>query len=300
MMLMNRKIILTGATGLIGQNLCAKLISQGDEITIFTRNPGGAKKIILDETEIVEWNHNNPDEWKDYLEGKDAIIHLAGASLAAKRWNENYKLEIYNAIRNCGVKPKVFITASAVGYYGNRGDDLLIEESQPGEDFLAKLCYDWENEAEKVEQFDVRNVSLRIGLVLSKKGGVLKQFLIPFKLFIGGPLGNGNQWFPWIHIDDLLNILVYTLNNESLKRSVNSVSPGIVKMKDFASTLGNVLHRPSLFPVPKLLLRIIAGEIADSIVSGQRISVDKLLKSGFDFKFDNLTDALKDLLKTNR
>jgi uncharacterized protein (TIGR01777 family) len=222
--------------------------------------------MTVDHSEIVEWNHNNPDEWKDYLEGKDAIIHLAGASLAAKRWNENYKLEIYksriestknlvNAIRKCEVKPKVFITSSAVGYYGNRGDDLLIEENQPGEDFLAKLCYDWENEAEKVERSDVRNVSLRIGFVLSQKGGVLKQFLIPFKLFIGGPLGNGNQWFPWIHIDDLVNILVYTLNNESLKRSVNSVSPGIVKMKDFASTLGNVLHRPSLFPVPKLLLR---------------------------------------------
>ncbi|MCH7962443.1 MAG: TIGR01777 family protein [Bacteroidetes bacterium] len=305
---MNNKIIVTGATGLIGRILCSKLLEQGNEITIFTRNPEAAKKTIKFAKKYVKWNYNNPEEWKDYLNETDSIIHLAGTNLGAKRWNYKFKKELFNSriestrqlvntIKNCENKPKSFITASAVGFYGDRGEEVLIEKSNPGKDFLSNLCSEWEKEAEKIEDQNVRRVSLRIGLVLSSEGGVLKKFLPPFKIFLGGPLGNGKQWFPWIHIEDLINILIHTIKTESLQGPVNIASPGIVRMKDFATSLGKVLQRPSFFQVPKFILKIAVGEFANAIVSGQKVSVDKLLNSGYNFRFTDLENALKNLLE---
>ncbi len=303
-----KKIIVTGATGLIGRKLCSKLLEQGNEITIFTRNPEAAKKVIRGAKKYVKWNYNNPEEWKDYLNETDSVIHLAGTNLGAKRWNNEFKKELFNsriestrqlvnAIKKCGNKPKSFITASAVGYYGDRGDEVLIEKSNPGKDFLSNLCSEWEKEAEKIEDQNVRRVSLRIGLTLSNEGGVLKKFLPPFKIFLGGPLGNGKQWFPWIHIEDLINILIHTIKTESLQGPVNVASPGIVRMNDFATSLGKILKRPSLLPVPKFAIRIAAGELGKYAVMSQRTSVEKILNSGYKFKFEKLEDALRDLLK---
>jgi len=305
---MKKEIIITGATGLIGRKLCSKLLEQGNEITIFTRNPEAAKKVAKGATKYVRWNYHKPEEWKDYLNETDSVIHLAGSNLGAKRWNYEFKKELFNSridstkqlvntIKTCENKPKSFITASAVGYYGDRGDEVLIEKSNPGKDFLSNLCYEWEKEAEKIEDQNVRRVSLRIGLTLSNEGGVLKKFLPPFKIFLGGPLGNGKQWFPWIHIEDLINILIHTIKTESLQGPLNAASPGIVRMNDFATSLGKVLHRPSIFQVPKFILKIAVGEFADAIVSGQKVSVTKLLNSGYEFKFENLEESLRDLLK---
>jgi len=302
-----KKILITGATGLIGTKICKKLISDRKEITVFTRNPERAKKVLPGVKNFIEWNYERIDDWMDMLNGKDAIINLAGANLGAKRWNDKYKRKIYDsriistrnlveAIKHCNTKPKVFISASAVGYYGDRGNEILTEESKTGEDFTASLCSDWEKEAAKIEEYNVRRASLRIGLVLSKEGGVLKKFLLPFKLFIGGPLGSGQQWFPCIHIDDLTDFIIYTLMNEQLTGPINCASPEIVTMKEFAKTLGQQLHRPALLPVPKFMLKIIKGEIADAAVSSQKLSVKKITDSGFNFKFGNLKDALRDLL----
>ena len=305
---MNKKIIVTGATGLIGRKLCSKLLEQGNEITIFTRNPEAAKKAMKDAKKYVKWNYNNPEEWKDYLNETDSVIHLAGTNLGAKRWNYDFKKELYNSriestrqlvntIKNCEDKPKSFITASAVGFYGERGEEVLIEKNIPGKNFLSNLCSGWEKEAEKIEDQNVRRVSLRIGLTLSNEGGVLRKFLPPFKIFMGGPLGNGKQWFPWIHIEDLINILIHTIKTESLQGPVNVASPEIVRMKEFAKTLGKILKRPSLLPVPNFAIRIAAGELGKYAVMSQRASVEKILNAGYKFKFEKLEDALRDLLK---
>ena len=305
------KIILTGATGLVGNNLFPKLDNEKHQIIIFSRNPERAEKILPGAAEYVYFDYNKPGSWQKYLENSQAVIHLAGANLAGKRWSDSYKKVIYDsrivstkrivqAIGECTAKPKVFIHSSAVGIYGDRGDEELTESSLKGNDFLANLCSDWESEAKEVEKLNVRRVSLRIGIVLSKEGGALKQFITPFKLFLGGPLGNGKQWFPWIHIDDLTNIILFSLKNESIKGAVNCASPGIVTMKDFANTLGRALKRPAIFSAPKFALKIIIGEMADAIVAGQKIAVDKLLDTGFQFEFENLEEALKDLLKKQR
>jgi hypothetical protein len=301
-----KKIVITGATGSIGRILMQKLIARKDEVIIFTRNTENARKKSPNTVKYVKWDYKNPEEWKDHLNGVDTVIHLAGANLSSKRWNEEFKKLAYDsrvlstrnlvqAISFVEKKPKTFICASAVGYFGNRYDEILNEESLPGNDYMANLCKDWEAEAAKVEQFGVRRISVRTGLVLSKDEGVLKQLYLPFKLFVGGPLGNGRQWFPWIQIDDIVGIYLQAIDNADLTGAVNAASPGIVRMNEFAKTFGKVLHRPSLFKIPKFAMKIVAGEVADYAVMSQRISANKILNAGYKFKFENLEEALRDL-----
>ncbi len=303
-----KKIILTGATGSIGQNLVRELSARGDEVIVFTQNPENAAKKITNASKYVKWEYENTAAWTHEMSGADIVVHLAGANLGAKRWNEDYKKLAYDsrivstrnlveAIKQVEKKPKVFICSSATGFYGNRYDEVLDENSSPGNDFLATLCNDWEKEAREVEQYGVRRVSIRTGLVLMKDEGVLKQMLLPFKLFIGGPLGNGRQWFPWIHIDDIVGIYLHAIDNPNVTGTINGTAPGIVIMKEFAKTLGKILKRPSLFAVPKFALKIAAGELGEFAIMSQRTSADKIISEGYNFKFENLEEALKDLLK---
>lgn len=304
---MQKQIIITGATGLIGKKLSKALSDRGDEITVFSRNTNTAKKKLPFLKSFVEWNYEKPEEWKSHLDGKDAIVHLAGVNLFSKRWNKDFKKiiissrqvstnNLVSALAECHKKPEVFISASAVGYYGDGGEKILTEDSKKGNDFLAEVCEDWERESRNAGNFGIRNVQVRTGIVLSPEDGALKEMLLPFKLFIGGPLGNGKQWFPWIHIEDIINIYIHAIDNENISGPVNAASPNIVRMKEFAKTLGKVLKRPSLFPVPEFVLRIVVGEVAETVVSGQRVSVDKLLNSGYDFEIENLEAAIKNLL----
>lgn len=303
-----KKIIITGATGLIGQQLTIKLTDMGYKITIFTRNPDNAQKKLPNVHKVVKWEYDYVDEWLHELESVDAVIHLAGANLSTKRWNKEYKKLLYDsriistkklieAIKTVERKPKVFITASAIGYYGNRSDEILTEESEAGKDFLANLCNDWEKEAKNVEQFGVRSVQIRTGLALSRNEGALKQMLPVFKYFIGGPLGNGKQWYSWLHIEDIINVYIKVLESEILSGPINAVSPNPVTMKKFAKILGEVLHRPSLFSVPKIILLLVIGQVAEVVTSSQRVVPEKLLNSSFKFKFEKLEDALRDILK---
>jgi uncharacterized protein (TIGR01777 family) len=307
---MKKKIILTGATGTIGIKLCQKLIGLGSEITILSRNPANAAKILPRVKEFIKWDYESIDEWKQQLNGVDVVIHLAGANLGAKRWNKEYKKYAYEsriistrklvgAIAAVEKKPKAFICSSAVGYYGNRSDDYLSEEDEPSNNFLAKLCADWEKEAAKVETLGVRPVSVRTGLVLSRNEGLLKQMIPSYKLLLGGYLGNGRQWFPWIHIDDIVGIYLHIINDSAgggLKGAVNAASPGILRMKQFAKTLGRVLHRPSFLPIPKFVIKILKGELGNYAIDSQRVVMNKLLNSGYKFKYENLEDALRELL----
>jgi uncharacterized protein (TIGR01777 family) len=303
-----KKILITGATGSIGQKLVKELVSRNDEVIVFTQNAQQAQSKLSGVKDIIKWDYNKPAEWKVHLNRVDAIVHLAGANLGTKRWNEEYKKFAYEsriiitrnlveAIKSVERKPKVFICASAVGIYSNRYDEILDETSEPGNDFLANLCKDWEKEAEKVEKFGVRRVSIRTGLVLDKNEGLIKKLLPTFKLFLGGYLESGRQWFPWIHIDDIIGIYLHAIDNETVNGSINAASPGIVTNKEFSKTLGKILNRPALFSIPKLALRFISGELGNYITHSQRISVDKILKSGYEFKFENLEAALRDLMK---
>ena len=302
-----KKIIITGATGSIGQSLVQELSARGDEVIVFTQYPEKAGRKLPAVKKIIKWDYKCMDAWSHELNGVDAVVHLAGANLGAKRWNEEYKKLAYDsrivstrnlveAIKSVENKPKVFICSSATGFYGNRYDEFLDENSSKGNDFLANLCNDWEKEAQKVEQYGIRRVSIRTGLVLMKDEGVLKQMLLPFKLFIGGPLGNGRQWFPSIHIDDIVGIYLHAIDNPNVTGAMNGTAPGIVTMKQFAKTLGKNLSRPSLFPVPKFALKIAVGELGEYAVMSQRTSVEKIIKSGYKFKFENLEGALRDLL----
>lgn len=304
---MKKKIIVTGATGLIGNKLCTELIHQGNEVTIFSRNSSSAKMLIPDAAGYVDWDYNKPELWQKYIDGSDVVIHLAGASVAGKRWNDEYKKiiresriistkNLANVIIQCENKPRVLITSSASGYYGNRGDAFLNEESGHGSDFLARVCKSWEDEARLVEKYNVRRVSFRTGIVLSPDAGALKKMILPFRLFIGGPLGNGRQWFPWIHIDDIVKLYINAVDNDSLHGAVNASSPQHNTMSEFAKTLGKVLKRPSLLPVPELVLKLVAGKVASDILASQKLDVSKVLNAGFRFQFANLEDALRDLL----
>ena len=302
------KIIVTGATGSIGQTLVRELTARGDKVLVFTRNPEAAEKKTAGAGNFVRWDYEKLDGWMNELNGVDIVVHLAGVNLGAKRWNKAYKKFAYEsriistrklieAIRSVEQKPKVFICASGIGIYGERYDEILDESSLAGNDFLATLCNDWENEAAKVEQYGVRRVSVRTSPVLMKDEGALKKMLLPFKLFLGGPLGNGKQWFPWIHIDDIIGMYLKAIDDENISGSVNAASPGIVTMNEFAMTLCKVLKRPSAFPVPKFIMKFAAGEVADYAVMSQRTSVEKILNAGYKFKFENLEEALRDLLK---
>jgi uncharacterized protein (TIGR01777 family) len=303
-----RRIVITGATGLIGKKLADALIVRGDEVIIFSRNAEKARSIFPGAFECVEWNYQHPEQWKSKLEKSDAVIHLAGINLFSKRWNHKFKKAVLEsrevstknlveAIKSCINKPEVFISASGIGYYGDCRDTILDEKSTKGNDFLSDVCEIWESESRKIAEYGIRSVQIRTGLVLSPDDGALKQMLPPFKFFIGGPLGNGKQWSSWLHIDDIVGIYIHTIYAKNLSGAVNAATPYPLRMKEFANTLGKVLNRPSLFPIPKFILRLVVGEAAEVVTASQRIDSKKLLDSGYKFKFDKLENALRNLLK---
>ncbi|MBE0538762.1 MAG: TIGR01777 family protein [Ignavibacterium sp.] len=304
---MHKRIVITGATGLIGKKLVNALANHGDKVIVFSRNAGKAKSIFSKTIECVEWDYLKPDEWKSKIENSDAVIHLAGINLFSKRWNESFKQAVLEsrelstrnlveAIKSCANKPKVFISASGIGYYGDCGETLLVENSPKGNDFLADVCEVWESESRKIGEYGIRNVQIRTGLVLSLEDGALKQMLPPFKFFIGGPLGNGKQWSSWLHIDDIVGIYLHAIDNKNLSGAVNAAAPNPVRMKEFAKTLGKALHRPSIFPVPIFVLKIVVGEAAEVVTASQKVDVQKLLNSGYKFKFPDLYKAFQNLL----
>ncbi|GIW80787.1 MAG: hypothetical protein KatS3mg105_2594 [Gemmatales bacterium] len=295
------KILVSGATGLVGSVLVPLLESKGHGIVALTRGQAEPGKRI-------HWDPEHGTLDATSLEGFEAVVHLAGENIAAGRWNEERKARIRDS-RIKGTKllcdklvelsepPKVLVSASAIGYYGSRGSEVLTEESQRGTGFLADVCADWEQATQGASDKGIRVVNARIGVVLSAAGGALAKMLLPFKLGLGGVVGNGQQYMSWIAIDDLAAAILHLLHTENLSGPVNLVAPHPVTNYEFTKTLGRVLGRPTILPMPAFAARLAFGEMADELLlSSTRVEPKKLVGSGFLFRFPNLEGALRHLL----
>lgn len=299
-----KKVCIAGATGLIGKRLVKLLAEEGYYIISLTRDLKKSKKNLPQAKEHILINS---EDFKNAIEGSFAIVNLSGASIAAKRWTKSYKkiiLEsrtkttnyLVEAINKSVNPPKVFVNASAVGIYNDECDNIITEKSQPGKNFLAEVCKKWEEEAFKLWN-KCRVVTARTGIVLDKKGGALAKMLLPYKLFIGGPLGSANQWMPWIHNEDTIRLYKWIIENENINGPVNFTAPNPVKMSQFAKVLGTILKRPSFCKVPSFILKLLLGESSVIILSGQRAIPQKALDNGYNFKFSQIKEALEDILQ---
>lgn len=297
------KILITGATGLIGSYLVKALISRGDEVFIITRESSSAKKIFPEVNYFIEWN--NLDSLKNIK--PDAVINLAGMNLDEKRWTEKVKKQLYDSrisstrklvelIKKMQNKPDVLINASGVDYYGDTGDKEILEDSPPADLFISQLVYDWEKEALEAEKSGVRVAVLRTGFVIAKDSKAFKKMVFPFKLFAGGYAGSGKQYLSWIHIEDLVRVYEFVIDNTKIKGAVNASSPNPVRMKDFAKLIGKVLHRPWFIPAPGFLIKILFGGVAEAVLSGRRALPKKLLDAGYKFEYEYAGDAIKNCL----
>ncbi len=295
------KILVSGSHGLVGKALIGSLTPDGHEIVRLVRGkPSSAAEI--------EWHPNEGRLDAATLEGVDAVVHLAGESIASGRWTDEKK----RAIRDSRVKgtallsdalarlsrpPSVFVSASAIGYYGDRGDELLTEKSAPGDDFLANVCVEWENATIPTIEKGIRTVHARFGIILDANEGALGKMLTPFRMGIGGRIGDGKQWMSWIDIEDVVNGLTSLIENSSVNGPVNFVAPNPVTNAEFTKTLGRVLSKPTLFPVPAFGVRLAFGEMGDALLlSGQRVRPAVLEENGFVFRWPLLEDALRHLL----
>jgi uncharacterized protein (TIGR01777 family) len=302
-------LVIAGGTGFIGSVLSARLTGQGHSLILLVRSISAVAD--SPDTTTILWQPGSAGAWEQTLEealaDADGVINLAGEPIAAKRWSETQKKKLRSsridttralvtAIGRAKKKPAVFINASAVGYYGPRGDEVITEESGPGGDFLAAVCSEWESEAKKAEAHGVRVIRLRTGIVLGKGGGALSKMVPPFKLFIGGLLGSGRQWMPWIHLEDEIGLIQFLLENNSARGAVNATASNPVTMKEFCRTLGSVLHRPCWAPVPAFALRLLLGEMAEMLLTGQRAVPVAAQKLGYRFRYPRLREALESLV----
>ncbi len=298
-----KTIFITGGTGFVGSFLIPKLIENGYKIILSSRSK---KDLPFAEVETVDFLKLSLADQTKIIEKSDGIINLAGASIADGKWTPERKKiliesrvdftqAIATAIDQAEKKPDVFISASAVGYYGDRNDEVLTESASPGNDFLADLCKKWE-QASEIKTLETRRVNPRIGIVLHGKHGALAKMLTPYHFFAGGPLASGSQYMPWVHIDDLVDMFVFTLETSNLKGAVNFTAPQPVTSSEFASEIGKVLNRPSFFKVPEFALKMILGEAAMMVTQGQRAVPRKLEENGYNFIYSNLQKALNNLL----
>jgi len=300
------QVVIAGG-GFIGRKLIEALLRAKHNVTLLSRNPARIQK-SFPFINVEFWDTKSTGSLAGILKGTDAVINLAGESIASKRWSSKQKQKILlsriestrvivQAIEQTKNRPSVLLNASAAGYYGNVSEDEVTETYPNGTGFLAGVCDQWEKEAQKIQKQNVRVVLLRTGIILDKNEGALQKFLLPFKMFIGGPLGSGRQWFPWIHVQDEIDAILFAMEHDQIEGPVNLSAPESIRMREFCSTLGSVLGRPSWLRVPGFVLRLVLGEIAGLILYSQRIIPQKLLNSGFKFRYPNVEKALKDILR---
>ena len=293
-------IVVTGSSGFVGAHLVPFLLDKGYEITGVDRAPA---KNPIDHSafRFIEADSTQPGDWQDAVNAADAVINLAGVSIF-RRWTKQAKALIYDSristTRNVVSamperKDAVLCSTSAVGYYGARGDERLDESASPGDDFLAEIAVGWEKEASAAEKKGARVVLSRFGIVLGKNGGALNSMLPAYRMFVGGPLGSGRQWFPWIHMADLVSAHLFVIENPDISGPVNFNAPNPVRNRELSKTIGKVLNRPSVFRVPGFLLRMAAGEFGEMLLNGQRVYPKKLIDQGFEFMYPELEAAVR-------
>lgn len=301
------KVAVTGATGFVGSRLVERLITEGHSVVAFTRGRTASTLPQSSNLEIVTYDPKEPGDWQASISGCDGVVNLAGAPIAENRWTPEVKkslLEsrtlttqnVVNAIHHANPKPSVLVNASAIGFYGTSETAQFDETSASGQDFLAEVCRAWEAEASKVKETGTRLVILRIGIVL-ENGGALGKMLTPFRMFAGGPIGSGKQWFSWIHREDLVNLILKALSDSSMEGTYNATAPNPVKMADLTNTLGEVMNRPSWLPVPAFALEALLGDGAIVVLEGQQVLPKRTLTTGFEYAYPTVKQALTAILK---
>ncbi|HKK71923.1 MAG TPA: TIGR01777 family oxidoreductase [Candidatus Krumholzibacteria bacterium] len=299
------RILVTGATGFVGRALVAALVERDVEVVASSRNPLRAASQLPLIYRHVKWDPNVGPAPREVFDGVDAIIHLAGENVAG-RWTDDKKKRIrdsrvlgtrhlVDSLRGLDDRPRTLVSASAIGYYGDRADDELREDDEPGDDFLARTCVEWETEGVHARALGLDVVQLRISIVLDPAGGALQQMLPPFRFGVGGPLGSGDQWWSWIHRDDLVRMLITSVD-ERWDGPYNAAAPGVLRQKEFADVLGDVLGRPSFVPAPAFALQMLFGEFSTELLASKRVVPQRALDAGFEFRHPELVDALLDLL----
>ncbi len=302
-----KSILITGGSGFIGTQLCKKLINKGYKVSVLGRTKKQDKEITF-----YTWDLKNKVIEENAIEKTDCIIHLAGENIGEKRWTKKRKQEIvdsrikttqliFDKVKNCNKKLDVFISASAIGYYGAiTSSKIFTENDLPSSDFLGFTCNKWEQYADKFEELGIRTVKIRTGVVLSEKGGALLKMLTPVKLGFASAIGSGKQYIPWIHIDDLCDIYIKALEDDEIKGAYNAVAPEFITNKEFNKTLAMILKKPFWnINIPAIFFKFLLGKMSEIILEGSRISSEKIIEKGYKFKFTNLRSALENLLTTN-
>lgn len=303
------KVIVTGGSGLIGRHLTQALARDGHEVVVLSRDPEKHRGDLPAGVRAVQWDAESAQGWAAEADGADAIVNLAGENLSSGPWTQARKQRILESRINAGKavveaveqasqKPKVVLQSSAVDYYGARGNELITEENGPGDSYLSRVCIQWEASTEPVIIHGVRRVILRTGLVLSDEGGSLPLLALPFKLFVGGRLGSGRQWYPWIHMEDEIGAIRFLLENPEAEGPYNLTAPEPHTNQEFAETLGRVLKRPSFFPVPGFMMKAVLGDMSYVVLTGQRVVPKKLEQLGYDFRFPQLEAALSEIYRS--
>ena len=304
------KVAITGATGFVGSRLVERLQKQGMKILVLTRNTASARRLfpanVYPDVEIIAYTPTASGSWQNEIANCQGIVNLAGSPISEGRWTTERKQEILNsrklttqkiveAIANSSTKPQVLVNASAIGYYGTSETATFDENSPSSNDFLSEVCQVWETEAQKVTDNNVRLVILRFGIVLGM-GGALGKMITPFKLFAGGPIGSGEQWFSWIHLDDMVGLILHALTNSEMLGVYNGTAPKPVRMAELSTTMGKVMNRPSWLPVPAFAIEAMLGDGAVVALEGQKVLPKRTLESGFKYQYSDLEPALKEIL----
>ena len=302
------RVFVAGGTGLIGVRLVSQLLDRGDQVVVLTRREAKARDKFGDRVEIAVGDPMEATAWMEKVDGCNAVVNLVGEGIFARRWNPAFKQllrdsrirstrHVVEAIQRAGSKPACLVQGSAVGYYGFHEDEILTEDSPPGDDFLARLCVEWEATARPVEDAGVRLVLVRTGIVLDCGGGALAQMLMPFRLYLfGGKVGSGRQWVSWIHHADEVGLLLFAVDDERVGGPFNATAPEPVTNAVLAKAIGRAMRRPSFFPTPAFALRLTLGEVAELVTRGQRVLPKKALDLGYRFRFPDIDSALQDLL----